>query len=296
MRQNRSVHRALIYKVYGLSGQIIHSVRVLLFLLQNNLRSRFLHIQNRFKQNPRAVLDKLAHGMQIRRQIHSRRENSLLILALAFTIKLLPPLGNIMEAGLIVGHDLDLLSLPQQNIAHRRIHKRGILLIFRFQRLLSGRRGALHQPVDVRTAYRDRQKSYSRQDGEPSSYIIRHHKGLIALFIGQIFKRSLRLIRGCIDPLIGLFPAILADQHFLEHTECDGRLRCRAGLGNNIDGKILALQNILEILDIFTADAVSYKINFRRFSGPLRKHIVKAVRQKFDGRPSSQIRAADSDH
>ena len=49
--------------------------------------------------------------MQIGGQVHTCRENTLLILALGLAVKLLPPLGNVVRAGLIVCQNLDHFAL-----------------------------------------------------------------------------------------------------------------------------------------------------------------------------------------
>ena len=61
--------------------------------------------------------------MEIRGQIHCRRENTSLVLALALAVELLPPLGHIVKAWLIIGYDFNCLALAVQDVAHSRILK-----------------------------------------------------------------------------------------------------------------------------------------------------------------------------
>ena len=49
-------------------------------------------------------------------------------------------------------------------------------------------------------------------------------------------------------------------------------------------------------MDIFTADAVSNKINLRCLTNALGQHVIKTVRQKFNGCSCSQIGAANTYH
>ena len=83
MCQNGSVHSTLVDKIYILASQIVHTIGIDLFLFQNHFFRRLFYIDHRLKHDPCAVLDELAHGVQIRRQIYGSRENTLLVFALA---------------------------------------------------------------------------------------------------------------------------------------------------------------------------------------------------------------------
>jgi len=54
-------------EIHALASQIVHTVRVNIFFLQNDLRRRFSHFQNCLKHDSRAVLDELTHRMKIGR-------------------------------------------------------------------------------------------------------------------------------------------------------------------------------------------------------------------------------------
>lgn len=51
----------------GKQVEIVHTVRVNIFFLQNDLRRRFSHFQNCLKHDSRAILDELTHRMKIGR-------------------------------------------------------------------------------------------------------------------------------------------------------------------------------------------------------------------------------------
>ena len=183
-----------------------------------------------------------------------------------------------------------------QNIAERRIQHRVILFIRSVQRHLASACGSFHQLHDIRAAYRDRKKAHSRQHRETSSHIIRHYKTLVTFLGSQILQCSSCLVRGRIDSLRGLFFSVFFLQHLFKHTECDGRLCRRTGLGNNIDREITVSDHIDQMGDITGGNAVAHKINLRRTALLLRNHIIKAVSQKFDSSSRSQIGTADADH
>ena len=117
MSQNGSVHGALVYKIHALSCQVVHTVCIHIFFIQKDLGRRFLYIDHGLKHDAGTVLNELAHRVKISGQINGCGEQTPVVLTLAFAEKLLPPLGYIVEAWLIVCHDLYGLSLAQQDIA-----------------------------------------------------------------------------------------------------------------------------------------------------------------------------------
>ena len=80
------------------------------------------------------------------------RQDTLLILSLALTVKLFPPLRYIVKAGLVVGYDLYLFSFAEKNVADCRIKQGRILLIRSVKRFLSSGSSSLHQLVNVSAA------------------------------------------------------------------------------------------------------------------------------------------------
>ena len=155
MGQNGSVHGALVYEVHGLSGQIVQAVQIHRLLPDLDFLPGGLHVENRLEHDPRAVLDKLSHGVQVCSQIHAGREDSFLVLALALAVELLPPLGDIVYRRLIVGQDLHALALAQQDVAQRRILQGVIALEIVLQSALTSAGCTLHELVDIRAADRN---------------------------------------------------------------------------------------------------------------------------------------------
>ena len=110
MRKDRSVHGTLVYKINGLSCQIVHTICVDILFLKNDLRRRFFHVQNGLEHDACAVLDKLSHGVEICCKVNGCRENTSLVFSFALTEELFPPLRYIMKARLVVCYDLHLFS------------------------------------------------------------------------------------------------------------------------------------------------------------------------------------------
>ena len=234
--------------------------------------------------------------MQISGQIHACRENTLLILAFTLAIQLLPPLGHIMNAGFIIGKNLNILTFSQKNITNRCILQSIVVLKCILQRTLSSTCSTFHQLINVSTADSNGKQSYSSQYRETSSHIIRHHKSIVTFFISYLLKRSLSLVSGGVDSLSGTFLAIFGFQFLLEYPECDGRLSGSTGLGDHINREISVSYHIHQVLQISRTDGVTTEINLRSLTDALIYNIIETMSQKFDSCSRSQIGTADTDH
>src|SRR5699024_5145102 len=106
--------------------------------------------------------------------------DSLLVLALTLAVKLLPPLGYVVQARLIIGQDFHGLSLAVQNIADSRILHGVIFRKGAVQRQLSAGSCASHQLIYVSSAGCDGQQTNSSQYGETSTNIVRYDECLIS--------------------------------------------------------------------------------------------------------------------
>ena len=197
------------------------------------------------------------------------RVNALLVLALALAAQLFPPLGYIVDAGLVVCQDLDTSCLFCVKYCGSAAY---FMESFCFK---TGRRMARSLAeaapsmslVNICAADCDGQKSNCGQNGETSAHIIRYNESLVALAVGQIFQSALCLVCGSIDTLGSLFFAIFSLQDLLENTESDGRLRGGAGLGNHVDGEIPVSQlRRCRSFQVSAADAVACEIDLRRLA------------------------------
>ena len=110
MRKDCSVHGTLIYKINGLSCQIVHAVCIDVLFLENNLRRGFFHVQNCLKHDAGTILDELPHRVKVCCQIYGCREDTSLVFSFALAEELFPPLRYIMKARFVVCYDLHLFS------------------------------------------------------------------------------------------------------------------------------------------------------------------------------------------
>ena len=201
-----------------------------------------------------------------------------------------------MQARLVVCKHLDGLALAQKNVAQCRILQCIVLLKCILKCVLSSGSCALHQFIDICSADCDRQKSYCGENRETSSDIIRNNESLITFLGCQFLQCSSCLVRCRIDTLCSLCLAVFLLQHLLEDTECDCRLGCRTGFGNDIDREITVADDIHQVCDVGAADAVSCKINFRCLAYRLRSHVVEVMTQELNCRSCSKIRTTDTDY
>ena len=110
MREHRPLHCTLIHEIQRPAGQVIQAVQVAFFFAHQHLRAGIVHRDHRLHEDALAFLNELAHRMQVGRQIDGCREDAFPVLALALAVELLPPFADVVQAGLVVGQDLDLLA------------------------------------------------------------------------------------------------------------------------------------------------------------------------------------------
>ena len=230
--------------------------------------------------------------MQIGGILHAGGEQALAVLSLALAVQLLPPLGEEPEAGLIASQQLHLLAVFIQGMAGSSVLP-GRVVHSGDGQLLHGLGCAVHQRLDIDTGHRDGQQTHGGKHGIPSAHIIRYHKLLIALAVGQALQRTPGLIGSGIYPLSGALLAVLLLQHGLENAEGHGRLRGGARLGNHIDGEIPIPDEGDGLQQGVGRQSVAGKKDVR---GILLLQIVVGGCQQLHHSPGTQIGTADSDY
>ena len=261
MGQQGTVHGLLADEVHALSRQEVQAVAVRLVVGHGILVPGSTKAHHRLKEVPLALLDILAHGVQIGGELHAGGEQALALLALGLAVQLLPPLGHEPEAGLIRRQDLDLLAgavhlVPRTGILPRRI---GVHL----------RRGAAvhhlprtgHQRLDVDARHGDGQQAHGRQHAVPAAHLVGHHKGLIALGVRQRLQCASVAVGGGVDALGRAVCAVLLLQHLPEEAEGHRRLRGCAGLGDDVDGEVHAVQQLHDLAHIIGGKPVAHEVD-----------------------------------
>ena len=104
---------------------------------------------HRLKDGALAVLNHLAHAVQVGREIDAGGEDALVAFALALAVKLLPPLGQEVQARGEIGENLDFLAILVQDVAGDGIVEHllvAVLLYFD---------SASHQCTDIKSGHGD---------------------------------------------------------------------------------------------------------------------------------------------
>ena len=114
MRQHGSLKCFFVHKCHGLALEEIKAVDILGIIADEDILFRLVKEHNGLKERAAALLNILAHGMQIRGEHNGRREQALVILALTLTEELLPPLVHHRNSRLIADANLRLFPTAVQ--------------------------------------------------------------------------------------------------------------------------------------------------------------------------------------
>ena len=261
--QHSALKGLLVDKCHGAALQVVQAVHVGGIVAQSNLVLGLVDEHHRLKQSAAAILDILAQRVQIRGEDDRGGEQALVVLALALAEELLPPLVHHGVAGLVADHDLGALALVVQDVADGGVLVAVVLLQRGVVVQLHGLLGAAHQGIDVRAGHGDGQQAHGGEHRVAAAHVIGHHKGLVALFVGQVLQGALGLVGGAEDALPGALLAVLLLQQLPEHPEGDGGLGGGAGLGNHVDGDVLALANLHQLRQGGGADGVPGEVDGR---------------------------------
>ena len=169
--------------------------------------------------------------MKVSGEVNAGREYALLVLTLGLTIELLPPFADIMQLGLVVHHDFDLLATLVERIAHSGILCCGIL--FHSDILATGLfhlLRTLYQRADVKAGASNGQQADGREHREATTHIVGNDETLIALFVRTTAGSTTLGIRHGHNHLLGLLLTALGLALLLQQAERQGGLSRRAAL------------------------------------------------------------------
>ena len=198
--------------------------------------------------------------MQVRREFHAGGEEALALLALALAVELFPPLGHKPERGIIAGQKLNGAAGAVQLIPDGGILPGGAVV----GGVLTGGhhlRRARHQLLNVHTGHGDGQQAHGCEDGVAAADVVRHHKRLPALRVGQGLQSAFLPVCGGINPHPCALFAVLFLQGSPEEPEGHGGLRGGTGFGDDIHGEIHILHQVQNFLQSICGQAVARKID-----------------------------------
>ena len=178
-----------------------------------------------------AVLNPLAHGVEVCREVDRGREDALAVFAFALTVELLPPFAHEMELRLEVGQDFDFLSGAVDGVANGGILGGDVFL--------EGNIGAsgffhvgstLHELVDVEASAGDGEQADGGENAEASAHVVGDDEALVAFLVGGQTGSALLGVGDGNDDLAGHFFAALFFTLLLEQAEGQGRFSGGAAL------------------------------------------------------------------
>jgi len=266
MGQDGALGSFVVDLVHVEAGEEIEAVKVLRICGNFDAAAGLFDIDQGLEQLALAILDVLAHRVQVGRIVDTGRENALAVFTFTLAEQLLPPFREEMQAGFVVDHDLDVVALAEQDIAGSRILVAGVLRQFRIAELLHGVLGSAHELTDVDSGDSDRQQANGSQDRVAAADVIRHNKGLVTFAISQTFERATGLVGRGIDAGTGAFLAVFFFHVGFENPESDRRLGGGTRLGNDIDRNVLALEQVEQVGQIGRADRIAGKNDLRSFA------------------------------
>ena len=292
MGQHHAPHGLVCHKGERLASQEVQAVNVLRVVGDQKL-ALGSEIDHGLAHEALALLDILAHGVQVCGVLQAGGEQALALLALALAVELFPPLGEEAEAGLVAGQHLHLLAALVQGVAGGGVPPCGVVQSGDGQ-LRHGLGRAVHQSLDVDPGHSDGQQAHSGEDRVPAADGVGHHELLIALGIRQALQRAPGFVSGGIDALPGALLAVLLLQHPLENAEGDGGLGGGAGLGDHVDRKVPVTDEGDGLQQGVSGQSVSGEEDV---GGVLLLQIVIGGAQELDDRAGAQIGTANAnDH
>ena len=232
--------------------------------------------------------------MQVGREVYRGIEYALVILPFALTIELLPPLTDIVKAGMEVAEDLDLLACLIEAVASCSVECGGVLcegdgLIDKCLHFAS----TTNELTDIEASYGDGEQTDGGQYREASTDVVGDDEGLIALLVCESAQGATRLVGDGDDALASFFASYLLFEECLEDAEGDSGLSRRTALGDIDQTEALVTEECYELTEVVLTDVVPSEDHLR--SGALRLIGFEGWGECFDDSACTEVASTDAD-
>ena len=107
----------LVDLVHAAASQVVQPVEVVGVRGDGERALGGVDRNDRLEDRPLALLDPLAHRVEVGGKVDSGGEDAFVVLTLALAVELLPPLANVVQLGVEIGQDLDLLAAAIERLA-----------------------------------------------------------------------------------------------------------------------------------------------------------------------------------
>ena len=249
----------LVHLVNTLALEEVQTVEVLIVVREEQLLVRSLYADNSLEDRALALLNPLTHRVKVGSEVASCWEDTLLVLTLALTIELLPPLSEVVKLRLEVADDLNLLaslsieSLTCSCIDSSRVLLESYVLAASLLHLYS----TSYELLNIETSYCDRQQTYWSKNRETATYIVRDDEALVTLLVSASTCSTLLSVGYSNDNILSLFLAALILALLLQKTESESSLSCGTRLRDIDDTKLLVLQERSQLEEVVLTDIVT---------------------------------------
>ena len=291
MGQQGTLHGPVPDEVHGLAGQEVQTVAVALIPGHQQLVLGGAQADDGLEHQPLALLDVLAHGVEVGGELHAGGEQALAVLTLALAVELLPPFAHEPEGGIVAAQDLHGAAGAVQLIADGGVLPGGAIK-GRGAADLHHLGGAAHQLIDVHAGDGNGQQAHGGEDGVAAAHLVWHHEGLPALGVRQGFQRAPGLVGGGVNAALGALTAVFVLQQLAEEAEGHGGLGGGAGLGDDIHGEVIVPQQVDDLLHGVGAEAVAHEVDV---GGVFLFQVVVGGAQALDDATGTQVASADAD-
>ncbi len=238
-----------------------------------------------------AVLNPLAHGVEVGGEVDGCGEDALVVLALALAVELLPPFCEVVESGVVVDENLDLLAGAVEGVACGGIYLGALVGTAEYGLLALA--CALHQGLDVVAGHGDGEQAHGGEHGEAAAHVVGDDVGLVAFLVGQRAECAALGVGDGHDALAAVSWPSGSLELLLEQAEGDGGLCGGAALADDDDAETLALQIGLQLGQVVLADVLAGEYDLRL--GVAAVH-VEGVAEGFEHGLGAEIAAADAYH
>ena len=247
-----------VHFVHALAGQEVEAVEVLLVGGDAEAAVGLFDGEHGLEDGALAVLDPLAHGVEVGGEVDGCGEDAFVLLALALAVELFPPLADVVEFGVVVGEDFDFLAALVEGVAHGGVDGAGVLAEGGAYGggLLHGY-GALHEGFDVEPGHGDGQEAYGGEHGEAAAHVVGDDEAGVAFLVGRGAGCAAAGVGDGYDDFAGHFLAALVFALFLEEAEGEGGLGGRTGFGYVDHAEVLVLEVFGQLGEVVFADVVS---------------------------------------
>ena len=286
MCEKSAVHSGAVNLCHRHTGEEVKSVDVRGIIRNLCFAIGSFNGENGFEDSAQTRLHVLTEGVKIGREDYGGGIESLTVLALAFTVKLLPPLAEHLLIGLVANEDLGDLTLAVKDITEC-----GVSVSIIGINVACGKCGhsisrAAHKLVEIDAGNCDGKKSYCGEDREASADVVRYYEGLVACISREGLESSACLIGGNEDALLCAFLAVLVFKPRAEISESNSGLGGSTRLGDYVNANVTSLADSEKLVEIAAADVTAGEIDIGSI---LLEKVVSGRTKEFDYRAGSEI-------